>query len=85
MEAVAGRPYGKSRLKGFAVGGEDRSFVWAQAQVEGDTVVVWSDQVAAPVAVRYAWAKNPVCNLSNAEGLPAVPFRSDDWEQTVRQ
>lgn len=70
-------------LKGFAVAGEDRHFVWAEARLDGDTVVVWSDQVAKPVAVRCAWAQNPVCNLFNAEGLPAVPFRSDDWEQAA--
>jgi sialate O-acetylesterase len=72
-------------LKGFAIAGEDRRFVWADARIEGDAVVVSSDQVARPVAVRYAWAKNPVCNLFNAEGLPAVPFRTDDREQASQQ
>ena len=61
--------------------GEDRRWVWADAKVEGtDTVVVRSDKVARPVAVRYAWANNPVCNLYNKHGLPAVPFRTDDWK-----
>ena len=68
---------GGTELQGFAIAGSDAKFVWAEAQIEGDTVVVWSDQVAEPVAVRYAWADNPVCNLYNAEGLPASPFRTD--------
>lgn len=66
-------------LKGFAIAGADRKFVWADAKIEGDTVVVSSEEVAEPVAVRYAWANNPVCNLYNAEGLPASPFRTDIW------
>jgi len=70
-------------LKGFSVAGEDRRFVWAEARIEGDTVMVWSDRVAEPVAVRYAWARHPICSLANAEGLPAVPFRTDDWEQAT--
>ena len=70
---------GGGPLKGFAVAGEDRKFVWAGATIDGDTVVVRSSAVAKPVAVRYAWADNPECNLHNAEGLPASPFRTDDW------
>ena len=67
-------------LKGFAVAGKDRKFVWAHAEIDGDTVLVSSDHVRDPVAVRYAWANNPEgCNLSNKEGLPAGPFRTDDW------
>jgi sialate O-acetylesterase len=66
-------------LKGFAIAGADRKFVWADAKIEGDTIVVSSDKVAAPVSVRYAWEKNPVCNLYNKEGLPATPFRTDTW------
>jgi sialate O-acetylesterase len=66
-------------LKGFAIAGQDRKFVWADARIEGDTIVVSSDQVAEPVAVRYAWADNPVCNLYNKAGLPASPFRTDTW------
>jgi sialate O-acetylesterase len=66
-------------LKGFAVAGADRKFVWADAKIVGNTIVVSSDQVTEPVAVRYAWADNPVCNLYNTEGLPASPFRTDDW------
>lgn len=67
-------------LEQFAVAGEDRKFVWAEASIDGDTVVVSSDQIANPVAVRYAWADNPEgCNLYNQENLPASPFRTDDW------
>jgi sialate O-acetylesterase len=66
-------------LKGFAVAGTDKAFVWADATIEGDTVVVSSDKVAEPVAVRYAWADNPECSLYNGADLPASPFRTDDW------
>jgi sialate O-acetylesterase len=66
--------------RGFAIAGSARKFVWAKAQVTGpNKIEVWSDQVAEPVAVRYAWADNPVCNLFSADGLPATPFRTDDW------
>lgn len=65
---------------GFAIAGADHRFVWAKAKIEGNRVVVWSDQVPKPVAVRYAWANNPAgANLYNREGLPAAPFRTDDW------
>lgn len=67
-------------LKGFAIAGLDRKFHWAEARIDGNTVVVSSPDVAMPVAVRYAWADNPVCNLYNGEGLPASPFRTDDWQ-----
>jgi sialate O-acetylesterase len=70
---------GGGPLKGFAVAGADRKFVWADAKIEGDTVVISSDKVSDPAAVRYGWANNPVCNLYNKEGLPASPFRTDDW------
>jgi len=66
-------------LKGFAIAASDRKFVWADAKIEGNTVIVSSNDVSEPVAVRYAWADNPACNLYNAEGLPASPFRTDDW------
>ena len=68
-----------SAPKGFAIAGEDHKFVWAEAKIEGNSVVVWSKEVAKPVAVRYAWADNPICNLYNDSGLPASPFRTDDW------
>ena len=70
-------------IEGFAVAGEDRRFVWADARIEGDEVVVSSPRVPRPAAVRYAWADNPECNLFNADGLPAAPFRTDDWPQDM--
>jgi sialate O-acetylesterase len=70
---------GESRLQGFAVAGPDRRFVWAEAAIEGDGVVVWSERVPNPVAVRYAWGDNPQANLYNGAGLPATPFRTDAW------
>jgi len=79
VRRVTGNAPYRSPLTGFAIAGRDRKFVWANARVEGDTVVVRSDQVRAPVAVRYAWADNPVCNLFNQAGLPASPFRTDRW------
>ena len=67
-------------LKQFAIAGADKKFVWANAAIQGDKVVVWSDSITTPVAVRYAWADNPQgCNLYNKEGLPASPFRTDSW------
>lgn len=67
-------------LKRFAIAGDDQKFVWANAEIEGDSVVVWSEEVQSPRAVRYAWWHNPEgCNLYNKEGLPASPFRTDDW------
>lgn len=68
-----------SQLEGFAICGAEKQWVWAEAKIEGDTVLVSSDQVPAPIAVRYAWADNPTCNLYNAAGLPASPFRTDDF------
>lgn len=65
--------------RGFAVAGEDRRFHWASAVIQGTAVVVSCPAVPDPIAVRYAWADNPDCTLYNAEGLPAVPFRTDHW------
>ncbi len=66
-------------LKRFEIAGADGRFVWAQAKIEGPRVAVWSPEVEKPAAVRYAWAANPEgCNLYNAEGLPASPFRTSD-------
>jgi sialate O-acetylesterase len=67
------------KLKGFAVAGKDKRFVWAKAKIKGNTVTVEENGVEEPVAVRYGWADNPECNLYNKEGLPALPFRTDDW------
>jgi sialate O-acetylesterase len=68
-------------IKSFAIAGDDRKFFWAKAYLNQDNkVVVYSDAVKKPVAVRYAWADNPDdVNLYNAEGLPACPFRTDEW------
>ena len=68
-------------LEGFAIAGENKRFVAAKAIIKPDRVVVSSREVESPVAVRYAWASNPDCNLYNDAGLPASPFRTDDWEQ----
>lgn len=67
-------------IEGFAVAGTDRKFEWAQAYLEGNQVIVFSNRVPHPVAIRYCWADNPDVNLFNKEGLPAVPFRTDHWE-----
>ncbi|MGR9847945.1 hypothetical protein ACUOGA_23360, partial [Escherichia coli] len=65
--------------EGFSICGEDRKWVWADAKIDGDHVIVWSDEVPVPFAVRYAWADNPTCNLYNGAGLHASPFRTDDF------
>jgi sialate O-acetylesterase len=66
-------------LKGFEIAGEDQQFSLAEAKVEGTEVVLSSLQVTKPVAARYGWANDPPCNLYNKLGLPAPPFRTDDW------
>lgn len=68
------------KLRHFAIAGEDRDFVWADAVIKGNTVVVSNKGVSKPVAVRYAWSDNPEeANLFSKDGLPAVPFRTDNW------
>jgi sialate O-acetylesterase len=71
-------PKGGPAVKGFSIAGADGKFVWADAKIDGDTVLVWSDNVSKPVSVRYAWADNPVCNLYNKADLPACPFRTGE-------
>ena len=71
-----------SQLEGFAICGADRKWVWADAVIEKETVVVSAPEVQEPVAVRYAWADNPTCNLYNKEGLPASPFQTDEDSPT---
>jgi sialate O-acetylesterase len=67
-------------LKGFAIAGEDKIFRWARAYLVDNQVIVYSNTIDEPVAVRYAWGDNPDdANLYNIEGLPAAPFRTDDW------
>ena len=68
-----------ARCLGRPVAGADHKFVWADARIDGDSVVVWSKSVPQPVAVRYDWADSPDGNLYNADALPASPFRTDDW------
>ena len=69
----------RGEVTGFQIAGADRVWHWATADIEGDEVIVYSEEVPHPVAVRYGWADNPVCNLFNSAGLPAHPFRTDDW------
>ena len=72
---------GDDKLKGFAIAGADKRWYWANAEIDGKDVVVSAEEVPVPVAVRYAFRANPMgdCNLYNKEGLPASPFRTDDW------
>ncbi len=74
LATLSGQP-----IKGFAIAGEDRKFVWAQARIVGSQVIVWSPQVKNPAAVRYGWSNNPEVNLINKSGLPTSPFRTDQW------
>lgn len=72
-------------LKGFTIAGADKKFVHATASiVDGTHVRVASPEVKEPVAVRYAWADNPVANLQNSQGLPVTPFRTDDWDGVTK-
>ena len=78
LEPTAAAPDGK--LARFAIAGEDKKWHWADATIDGETIVVKSSEVANPVAVRYAFSMNPAgANLYNKEGIPASPFRTDDW------
>jgi sialate O-acetylesterase len=67
------------KLGEFSIAGDDRKWVWADARIDGDTVVVSSPSVPNPTQVRYAWQSNPAATLFNGAGLPAVPFRTDNW------
>ena len=74
------RPFDVAEPVGFTIAGADKKFVPAKAAIAEDgRIEVWSDAVAEPVAVRYAWADNPVCNMYSAAGLPLTPFRTDDF------
>ena len=66
-------------LRGFVIAGANKEWHWAKARIFGKQVIVSSDEVKQPVAVRYAWADNPNCNLYNGAGLPTSPFRTDAW------
>lgn len=72
-------PWYGEPIKGFEIAGADRVFHKAKASISGNSVTVWSDEVAEPVAVRYAFRNYIECNLHNMFGIPAVPFRTDDW------
>jgi sialate O-acetylesterase len=71
------RVRGEGEIRGFAIRGSSGDWVWASGKIVGKTIVVWSDQVTNPVAVRYAWAQNPVISIENGVGLPLYPFRTD--------
>ncbi|HEY0549987.1 MAG TPA: sialate O-acetylesterase [Verrucomicrobiae bacterium] len=71
-------------LTGFAIAGDDKKFTWANAVIEGDKIVVSSATVPKPAAVRFGWSDFPVVNLFNKQGLPATPFRTDDWEMVTK-
>jgi sialate O-acetylesterase len=66
-----------SKVNGFTISGADKKFVFADATIEGDSVIVSSPQVKEPAAVRYGWHEHPIVNLYNGVDLPAVPFRTD--------
>jgi sialate O-acetylesterase len=72
-------------LRGFEIAGADKKFYYAQAKLNGNKVTVWSEYVKEPVAVRYSWSDNPDGNLFNADGLPVMPFRTDNWELSTQK
>ena len=74
-------PFPKDKLIGFFLAGDDKKWVEADAAIDGDCVVLSNAQGPQPTAVRYGWANSPRCNLYNQEGLPASPFRTDDWSK----
>jgi sialate O-acetylesterase len=79
------RSFDVTEVKGFAICGADKVWHWASAKIVGrDQVEVTSDKVPAPVAVRYAWADNPVCNLYSQDGLPVTPFRTDNFDMITK-
>jgi sialate O-acetylesterase len=71
---------GGNALNGFTIAGPDNRFYEATALIQGNQIVLSAKEVPVPVAIRYAWANNPDCNLINGSGLPASPFRTDNWE-----
>jgi len=71
-------------LQGFAICGADKKWFWAKGKITNkDTIKISADQVKAPIAVRYAWADNPLCNVHSKNGLPLTPFRTDDFPLTT--
>ncbi len=79
LRAKSGEP------RGFQIAGEDKKWHWAKAKIEGDEAIVSAKEVEKPVAVRYGWADDPEVTLFNAAGLPASPFRTDDWLMSTAQ
>ena len=74
------RPFDVAEPVGFTIAGADKKFVPAKAAIAKDgRIEVWSDAVPEPIAVRYAWADNPICNMYSGAGLPLTPFRTDDF------
>lgn len=84
FDHAAGLMSTTDKVQGFAICGADRKFVWADAVIDGTQVIVSSEAVPEPVAVRYAWAANPVFSLYNKAKIPASPFRTDTWEEQGR-
>lgn len=75
---------GGGKPEEFSIAGKDRQWYWADARIDGDTIIVSSPNVPQPVAIRYAWQSFPKATLYNGAGLPAVPFRTDDWPETTQ-
>ena len=69
-----------TELRGFSIAGPNKNFVWADAKIEGNKVIISSPKVKNPVSVRYGWSRYPNCNLYNSIGLPASPFKTDNWK-----
>lgn len=67
-------------IQGFSIAGENKDFVWAKAYIENNKLIVYSNDIADPIAVRYNWANNPDGNIFSKEGLPMAPFRTDNWK-----
>ena len=80
IHAASGLMQKSDSLKGFVIAGADKKFFFANAVIKNNTVVVSSPNVHQAVAVRYGWADFPAVNLFNKEGIPASPFRTDDWD-----
>ena len=80
---LTGKNWPPGYRSGFEIAGEDRKFVEAEVKIEGETVLVRSDRVSRPVAVRYNWKDNPWHHLYNRAGLPASPFRTDNWPDAI--
>ena len=76
---VKGLTHRMDALKGFAIANESKHFKWATSKINGNKVLLLCSEVSHPVAVRYGWVENPICTLCNTEGLPASPFRMDNW------